>query len=78
MRFVLHLFFLNLFHDGYGCEWIYDYIRKLPIDFDFSNQLLYLSENEMNNSVVNNEYANYMLSQLLVKHIIKDSSYNRK
>lgn len=56
--------FYSLFNDGYGCEWFYEYMRKIPISCDVKNQEVYLSENEMNNSMLSAEMENDKLSQL--------------
>lgn len=56
--------FLLLFNNGYGCEWFYDYMRRIPIEFDRVKQELYVSENEMNTSNVANNQENDKLSQL--------------
>ena len=53
--------FLGIFKDGYGCECFYNYMLRIPINFDRIRQDLYLTENEMNNSIMNVENENQKL-----------------
>ena len=66
--------FLGLFNDGYGCEWFYDYMRRIPIEFDRMKQELYLSENEMNTSMSKNDEENERLSLLFCSFVSTKTS----
>lgn len=70
--------FFSLFNDGYGCEWFYEYMRRIPITVDVEKQELYLLENEMNNSMLNAEMDNEKLSQLFVNFVEKNNKHERK
>lgn len=66
--------FLGLFNDGYGCEWFYDYMRRIPIEFDRMKQELCLSENEMNTSMSKNDEENERLSLLFCSFVSTNTS----
>ncbi len=67
--------FLSLFNDGYGCEWFYEYIYGLPFyKMDVTKQELYLTENEMNNSKLNNEEENEKLASLFTSFTLSDTN----
>ena len=68
--------FLSLFNDAYGCEWFYDYMRRIPIKFDRTTQDLYLSENEMNKSLEQNEEHNEELS-IIFRTFAEDKNNSR-
>lgn len=65
--------FLTLFSDGYGCEWFYDYMRQIPVEFDRIKQDLYLSENEMNMSRLNSEEDNKRLSMIFSDYVTSNT-----
>lgn len=66
--------FTMLFKDGFGCEWFYDYMSKIPIKFDRINQELYITENELNNSRNNSKQDNLRLSQMISSYIQNDNN----
>ena len=66
--------FLALFNDGYGCEWFYDYMLRIPVKIDRIKQELYLKENEMNNQELNNNEENERLSLLFSSFAARSKS----
>ena len=72
--------FYSLFGDGYGCEWFYEYIKRIPITLDVENQDLYLSENEMNESrtLLNLKKENEKMSQLFTSFVEINFKHNKK
>ena len=72
--------FYSLFKEGYGCEWFYEYIKKIPVTLDVKNMDLYLSENEMNESksLLNSKKENKKLSQLFTSFVEINYKHNKK